>query len=395
MEIPPLVLSREALGLKRSVMRDLLAVTIDPQVISFAGGLPASELLPTEAFRQCLDNVLTRDGPRAMQYSPQHGPLRDWIAGYMASRGVVCEPDRIFIVNGAQQGLSILSRLFLDPGESAVIEAVTFTGIQQVTVGHQVRVRTVPTDLTTGVDVDALEAAFREEPRPRLAILIPDFHNPLSVSLSAKKRARVAALAIKYGVPVVEDDPYSPLRFTGDPLPPVKAYDEAGFVFHLGSFSKILAPAVRLGWIVAPGELVPQITVLRESIDLESSTLIQRAVSEYLALGLLESHLERLNAVHRQRCQVMLEALRNHLDDVATWTEPQGGLFVWVILPEAVDTWDLFALAVERKVAYIPGGAFAVEGGHDNTMRLSFGNVRPEAIQEGVARLAEVIRERL
>ncbi len=240
-------LSTEVSYLKRSVMRDLLSLATAPENISLAGGLPASEFLPLAEYQDCLNAVLTRDGCRAMQYSPQYAPLRAWIADYMRGRGVACDERQIFITNGAQQGLTILSRLLLDPGQPAVIESATFTGIQQVTAGRGADVRAVPTDLQTGVDVDALEAAFRQPPKPRLAVIIPDFHNPLGVSLSRDKRAQIAELAARYGVPVIEDDPYSALRFAGEPLPPIKAYDEAGYVFYLGSFSKMLAPSVRLG----------------------------------------------------------------------------------------------------------------------------------------------------
>ncbi len=251
-------LSREGNTLQRSVMRELLRFAVDPTVISLAGGLPASECLPLEGIRDCLDAVLTRDGPRALQYSPQHQGLREWIAAYMNSRGIGCSADQVFITNGNQNGLAILSRLFLDPGEPAVVEEVTFTGIQQVTVGRSAAVRTVPTDLRDGVDLDAFEAALKRKPIPRLAILITDFHNPLGVSVAGESRGRLAELASEYGVPLVEDDPYGPLRFRGEPLPPIKAYDEAGMVFYLGSFSKMMAPALRLGWMVAPAEPHPQ-----------------------------------------------------------------------------------------------------------------------------------------
>ena len=387
-------LSAEVASLKRSVMRDLLGLAVDPEIISMAGGLPASELIPLDEFRDCLDTVLARDGPRAMQYSPQYDPLREWIADYMNQRGVTCELGQIFITNGAQQGLAILSHLFLDSGQPAVIEEVTFTGIQQVTVGRGAAVRTIPTDLSTGADIEALQMAMQEEPRPRLVVLIPDFHNPLGISLSRANRADAAALAARYNVPLVEDDPYSILRFHGETVPPIKAYDEAGLVFYLGSFSKLLFPAIRLGWIVTSLDLIPKITALRESFDLETSTLLQRAAAEFLAQGLLEPHLLQLCEVNRIRSGVLLEALEQHMTGLATWTQPEGGLFVWVTLLEAVDTWEMFEAAVERKVAYIPGAAFAVHGDHRNTMRLNFSNLQPEAIKVGIARLAEVIRDR-
>ena len=226
-------------------MRDLLRLAVDPGIVSLAGGLPASELLPTAELRGCLDGVIERDGARALQYSPPWEPLKEWIAGYMRRREVVCDPGEVFITNGAQQGLALLSRLLLDRGQTAVIERVTFTGVQQITAGRGAAVRLLPTDLSTGADMDALEEALRPEPRPRLIVLIPNFHNPLGVSISAEKRRRAAALAAAYGVPLLEDDPYSSLRFEGADIPPIKAHDQAGMVFYIGSFSKLIAPAIR------------------------------------------------------------------------------------------------------------------------------------------------------
>jgi len=384
-------LSREGYNLQRSVMRDLLRFAVDPNVISLAGGLPASECLPLEGLRECLDAVLTRDGSRALQYSPQHLELRTWIAEHMGSRDVSCTADEIFITNGNQHGLAILSRLFLDQGEPAVIEEVTFTGVHQITVGRDADVRTVPTDLDSGVVVEKFEEALKAAPTPKLSVLITDFHNPLGVSIAEEKRAELAGLATKYGVPLIEDDPYAPLRFRGRAIPPIKAHDEAGMVFYLGSFSKMLAPALRLGWIVAPADLMPRITTLRESFDLESSTLYQRAVAEFVGRGLLEPHLEQISAAHGERRDTMLRALDEHLSDVARWSKPDGGVFVWVSLPERLDTTEMFHQAIERQVAYIPGGVFSVDGSTKNALRLNFSNVKPEAIEEGVARLADVI----
>ena len=386
-----LKLSHEGSTLKRSVIRELLKITAAPGIISLAGGLPANELLPVAAFRQCIDEVLRRDGAKALQYGPAFAPLQTWIADYMRSRSVACEPEQVFITNGAQHGLSILSRLLLDPGAPAVVEEIVFTGIQQVTKGRGAEIRTVPTDLRSGVDVDALERAFAQSPSPRLAVLIPDFHNPLGVSLTLEKRKRVAELANQYGVPVIEDDPYSLLRFAGDMLPPIKAFDDGGFVFYLGSFSKILAPATRLGWIVVPPHLLPKITVMRESMDLESSALMQRAVAQFLIEGHLDAHLAHFNSTNLVRRDALVQALDQHLGDVATWTQPEGGLFVWLTLPETIDTWELFEAAVERKIAYVPGGAFATDGGYRNTMRLNFCSVHPDLIPHAIATLADVI----
>jgi 2-aminoadipate transaminase len=390
--IPSLTLSSEVSELKRSVMRDLLRLAVDPGILSLAGGLPASELLPTAELRASIDAVIERDGARALQYSPPWEPLRVWIAGYMRRRGVPCQAEHIFLTNGAQQGMALLARLFLDRGQAAVVERVTFTGVQQVTAGRGAVVRLLPTDLASGADIDALEEALREEPRPRLVILIPDFHNPLGVSLTAEKRRRAAALANAYQVPLLEDDPYSALRFEGEVVPPIKAFDEAGLVLHIGSFSKMIAPAIRLGWIVAPPQLIQPLTVLRESIDLEASGLMQRAVAAFLEAGHLEPHLKKLNEANRIRRDTLLSALKAELGDLATWTHPRGGLFVWVTLPADIDTWDSFEAALQRKVAYIPGAAFDVAGGSRNTLRLNFSNVAPVKIPEAVRRLSQALR---
>jgi 2-aminoadipate transaminase len=256
-------------------------------------------------------------------------------------------------------------------------------------------VRTLPTDLDFGVEVEAFEEALETAPAPRLSVLITDFHNPLGVSVAEGKRPKLAELAARYRVPLIEDDPYAPLRFRGEDIPPIKAHDEAGMVFYLGSFSKMLAPALRLGWIVAPAGLMQRITTLRESFDLESSTLYQRAVTDFLTRGMLEPHLEAISATHGERCDAMLGALEEHLSGIARWSKPEGGVFVWVSLPDQIDTTEMFHQAIEKKVAYIPGGVFSVDGSTKNALRLNFSNVTPETIREGVARLAGVVQSAL
>jgi 2-aminoadipate transaminase len=383
-------LSREALTLERSVMRDLLKRASAPGVISLAGGLPDTQLLPAAQYADCLASVFRREGGAALQYRPMYEPLRVWIADYMNTRGVECEPSQVFITNGNQQGLTILSRLFVSPGDLTVTEAFTFTGVQQVTKGRDARVIGVPVE-DDGVDVDALEAAFAR--RPQLTILIPSYQNPLGVTISDEKRRHIAQLAEQYRVPLAEDDPYSPLAFDGRALTPIKAYDEAGWVFYLGSFSKMLAPGLRVGWMVAPEALAHKIITLRESIDLESSALTQRAVHEFLTRGLLPEHLRRLNAANAERCEAMLSALDTHLGGAATWTRPTGGLFVWMTLDdESVDAVARLPDAIERHgVAYVPGSAFSVDGGAQNTVRLNFSACTPDQIAEGVARLKDVL----
>jgi len=376
-------------------MRDLLHIAVDPDIISMAGGLPAGDLLPVNEFLDCVNTVITRDGPLALQYSPPSEELKELIVRYMKDRGVSCTPEEIEITNGAQQGLALVSRLFLEPGQPAVIEELTFTGIQQVTRGRGADIRTVPIDPVDGIDIDAVEQVFRQLPAPHLAVVIPNFHNPLGVCLPLENRPVIATLAARYGVPLIEDDPYAPIRFKGEDLPAIKSFDEAGNIFYLGSFSKMLAPAVRLGWIVAPSALMPKITALRESFDLESSTLNQRAVTEFLNRNLMDLHFEKLIPAYRGRCQAMNAALKENLGDIATWMEPEGGIFLWVTLPEQLNTATMFRDAVDEKVAYIPGSVFTESAGYNNTMRLNFANLDTDAITEGIRRLSKVIRSHL
>lgn len=390
--------SVEASILKRSIMRELIARIAHPDttadMIALSGGLPATELLPVDAMNACFARVLSRERGESLQYKPQYPPLTKWITQTMQARGVECTPEQVFITNGNQQGLTLLSRLFLNPDGVAVTEAVTFTGIHQVTSGRGAEVIAVPTDLETGIDVDALEKAFQSPKKPSVAFLIPDFHNPLGVTVSREKRERIAHLSAQYGVPIVEDDPYSALRFNGTPQPPIKAFDQAGTVFYMGSFSKMLAPALRLGWIVAPVEVIPRLTVLREALDLESSALTQRVVGEFLTEGLLPHHLAVMNTEHHKRCQALLSALEQFMGDVATWTKPDGGLFVWVTLNNPnVNTWDVLESALQAGVAFVPGGAFAIKGDSLNTLRLNFSKIESDAIFEGVKRLSFVVKK--
>lgn len=384
-------LSQATAHLHRSVMRDLMALTNKPGIISFAGGLPADECLPRDQIKTCIDAVLMRDGAKALQYGPPFAPLKEQIALYMRRRGVACGADDIFITSGNQQGMEIVMRVLLDVGETALVERQTFTGIVQATQGRGAVLHGLPVDLETGVDVEAMAEALSLA--PRVTALIPDFHNPLGVSLSEAKRKQVAALAARHGLPVVEDDPYSALRFEGEMLPPIKAYDEAETIIYLGSFSKMLAPAARLGWMIAPHQLLAKLTVVRESLDLESSQLIQRAAAEFLSRGWLTPHLAQLNAVNKTRRDALLAALQRELGNCAQWTVPQGGLFVWVTLSESIDTDALFKAALARDVAFVPGSAFAFEAGEPhNTLRLNFSNLTPDKIDEGIRRLAEAIR---
>ncbi len=398
---PEMRLAEWTKGMKRSVLREMLAVVSRPGILSFAGGLPAPELFPTAAFAQAVSDVLAED-PRALQYGPPSALLKQHIVALMAQRGVICSEEQIFITTGAQQALNVLTRLLLDPGGQVIIEALIYCGIQQALAPQQPEILTVQTDLEEGLDVDGVEAYLLAGYRPAFLYAIPEAHNPLGVNISPARQERLIDLARRHQLPIVEDDPYGFLRYDETPATPLRAKDDQ-WVFYVGSFSKILAPALRLGWIVAPEYLVPKLTVIKESYDLESSALIQRSVAAFLEAGHLPAHLQQLRSEYRQRRDAMLVALARHFPIEARWTKPSGGMFIWVELPDHVDTAKLLPTAVEEyQVAYIPGLAFhaaagttgALTGsGAENSMRLNFSNCRPELIEEGIARLGLLLHK--
>ncbi|MDX1664647.1 MAG: PLP-dependent aminotransferase family protein [Candidatus Promineifilaceae bacterium] len=390
-----LVLADWAATMERSLLRQMIGVVSQPGILSFAGGLPAPELFPQKRYARAVAEVLATDR-RALQYAPPHTPLKEHIVQLMATRGVHCEPEQIFLTTGAQQALAVLTRLLLNPGGEVMLEEVVYTGMQQAVAPFQPRLCTVPTDMERGIDVDAVEHWLATGTQPAFLYVIPEAHNPLGVSIHPESRRRLVALAAEYGMPIVEDDPYGFLIYDAAAPPPLRALDES-WVFYTGSFSKIIAPALRLGWLVAPEELVPQLTVVKEAGDLESSALTQRAVARFLDAGHLPDHLEALREAYGARRDAMLGALERCFPEDVTWTRPTGGMFVWVTLPEEIDTMALLETAVaEERVAFVPGKAFTVPGvERRHCLRLSFSNATVEQIEDGIARLARVTKRAL
>jgi len=381
--------------MRRSVMREMIQVIARPGVLSLAGGLPAVELFPVEELSELAAKVLLAD-PRALQYGPPVRPLLDHITTLMAMRGVTVSPEQIYLTTGAQQGLDIIARILMEPGREVMLEEITYTGAQLVVQPYSPRILPIPVDTQDGMDVDAVERMLQAGHKPAYLYTVTDGHNPLGVSLSTEKRERLAAIARHYGLPLVEDDPYGLLHYDEVMLPPIRALDDQ-WVFYVGSFSKILAPALRLGWLVVPPTLVNALTVVKESIDLESSQLMQRLAAAYLESGEMPNRLERLRAVYRRRRDVMLAALADHFPEEARWSRPSAGMFVWVELPEKVNTKAMLETAVsQEKVAYIPGYAFAVDGRQAmNCLRLNFTTSTEAQIETAVARLGRVIKREL
>ena len=390
----PYRFSRRAVTARRSMMRELMPLTTRPDIISFAGGLPAPDLFPVEDYQLCLDHVLTTEGHRALQYSPIYPPLKEALAHLMRLRGVDADPDDLFITNGAQQGLSVVGQLLLNPNSPVIVEQIAFTGIGQMIAERGAMPLTVGTDLDCGIDVDHVEYLLKLTGQVRAIIEVPDFHNPLGVSIAAEHRPRLVELSHRFRTPIIEDDPYGLLRYEGANIPPLKAHDADGGIIYLGSFSKILAPGLRLGWVVAPKAVLGKLTVIKEAQDLETSQLTQRAVTEFIQRGLLDTHLEKLKIAYAVRLQTMLEALESEFPRAAQWSKPKGGIFIWVTLPDQVNTWDLLPRAVEQeKVAFVPGVAFGIQGGGQSSLRLNFSNAVPDMIEEGIKRLGKIMQE--
>lgn len=382
-------------SIKRSALQDMLVASARPGMLSFALGLPAAELFPAADYSEAMAQVLATDA-RALQYGPPFQPLKQHVVSLMAQRGVACREEQVFLTAGAQQGINLLSRLLLEPGSKVIVEQMTYTGCQQVLRASQADFLTVPTDFPTGMDVDAVERLLEGGERPALIYAVPDGHNPLAVSMSYEKRVRLVELARAYRVPVIEDDPYGFLYYESA-LPPLRALEDR-WVLYVGTFSKIMAPALRTGWMVVPASLIKHLAIIKEASDIDMAPLNQRAISAYLDAGHLPEHLGNLRQEYRRRRDAMLSALRIHFPTGASWEIPSSGLFIWVELPDGADTGALFEVAIEtEKVAFIPGHAFCVNDEHPatNRMRLNFSNSSVERIEDGVQRLARVIKRGL
>jgi 2-aminoadipate transaminase len=381
-------------AISRSALQDMLIASARPEILSFALGLPAAELFPTEKYAQSLVRVLSTD-PRSLQYGPPLLRLKQQVLAIMELRGVHCREEQIFLTAGAQQGMNMLTRLLLNPGGRVIMEQMTYPGFQQVLQPYRPIISTVPTDLETGLDVDAVERLLVQEPKPSLIYSVADGHNPLSVSMSVEKRRRLVELARRFRVPIIEDDPYGLLFYGDSCMPPLRSF-EADWVCYVGTFSKILAPGVRTGWLVVPENLVAPLSVIKESMDINMAPLNQRAISDYVETGELWQHLPVLRAEYRRRRDAMLLALEKHFPMEARWRRPASGLFCWVELLAQIDGSELLRLAIEtEKIAFIPGFAFHAGNGAccGSALRLNFSANAPHVIEDGIARLARIVKQ--
>jgi len=387
-----------------SAIRELLKLTEEPDIISFGGGMPAPDVFPAEEMLGACERVLHDFGEQALQYGATEGfrPLREMIVRHTARYGIEVTPDNVMITSGSQQALDLLGKILINRGDRVLVESPTYLGALQAWSAYGAEYVTVPMD-ENGMVTDALEEALRSG--PKFIYVLPNFQNPTGVTLSLERRQKLLELADRYGVPIVEDDPYGQLRYEGENLPSVVDLDGkyrysgeacySGNVIYLSTFSKILSPGLRLAWVVAPSVVIRKLTQAKQGADLHTATFNQCVAYEVARGGFLDRHIETIRSAYGHRRDVMLGAMDAYFPPGVEWTHPQGGLFLWGVLPETINAADVLKVAIENRVAFVPGAPFHPTGGGHNTMRINFSYANPEKIQEGVARLGRVLYEKM
>lgn len=385
-----------------SVIRELLKLTEQPDIISFAGGLPAPEVFPVEQFREACNYVMDHFGPQSLQYSTTEGyrPLREMIARHISRFSSEVGADNILITSGSQQALDFVGRLFVNRGDYIVVESPTYLGALQAWNAYGAQYIPVRAD-EHGMIVDELEAALRVG--PKFIYVLPNFQNPSGSTLSLERRKQLVRIADKYGVPIIEDDPYGQLRYEGEHIPSIVALDSeyrgsngghySGNVIYLSTFSKLLAPGLRLGWVIAPVEVIQKLVMSKQAADLHTSSINQYVAYEVAKGGFLDEHVKVIRATYKERRDVMIEMMEEMFPAGVTWRKPKGGMFLWSVLPEGMDSAEVLKRAIEKKVAFVPGEAFHPTGGGKNTLRLNFSYSSPETIREGITRLGITLKE--
>lgn len=381
-------------NIRSSIIRELLQFMQRPNIISFAGGLPAPEMFPIREFREACDFILQEMPERALQYGTTQGyiKLREYLAEKVQKYGVPAVPENILVTNGSQQALDLIGRTFLDPDDTVLTGCPTYLGAIQAWQACGARFVTVPLD-DDGMQVDLLEDTLEKDPA-KLIYVLPNFHNPAGTTLPAERREKLARIAAKYGAFIVEDDPYGELRFEGEDIPPIISLHKEN-VIYLSTFSKTLAPGIRLGWVIAPEKIIAKMVLVKQGADLHTGTFVQHVANDICQRGILKRHVLKIRREYCKRRDVMLEAMEREFPPEVTWMRPQGGLFLWVRLPEQIDVERLFHIALEEQVLFVPGHAFYPDGGGRSTMRLNFSCMAPPKIQEGIQRLGRAIKREL
>ncbi len=381
-------MARRAERLNPSTIREILKITEQPGIISLAGGLPSADTFPVEAMRVATAAVLREQPREALQYaaSEGYGPLREWVAAELASQGLHAGAEQVIITTGSQQGLDLVGKVLIDPGSTVAVESPTYLGALQAFAPYEAEFLAIEGD-DEGPLPEALDAARGA----RFIYLLPNFQNPTGRCMSAARRLALVARAQALGLPIVEDNPYGELWFDEPPPPPLSA-SAGDAAVYLGSFSKVLAPGLRLGYLIAPPALHPKLLQAKQAADLHTPGFNQRIVHEVIKNGFLRDHVPTIRARYKAQRDAMRDALQTHLPPGCQWHAPAGGMFFWIELPAHLDATALLPRAVQAGMAYVPGSTFFPHGGHHHTLRLSFVTVAPERITEGVAALARVLR---
>lgn len=393
----PFTFSSRANQITSSAIREILKVTTRPEIISFAGGLPSADGFPVEELRQAFDVVLEKQGKVALQYGPTegYGPLREWVAQHKSTSDVTINPNEVLIVSGSQQALDMLGKLFIDQNSKVLVESPSYLGALQSFSMYE------PTYVAIDTDEGGLipaEVSAEKSAGARFIYALPNFQNPTGLTLSAERRQELVERCAAAHIPVIEDDPYGELRYAGEPQPSLLHLGrKAGAtVIHLGTFSKVLAPGLRLGYIIAPTAIIDKLVQIKQAADLHSSTVTQMAIYEAIKNNFLETHLPVVRELYKRQCQYMLDAMAEHFPEGVHWTQPEGGMFLWVTLPQNMNAQELLQKAIARHVAFVPGEPFYATGNaKTNTLRLSFVTVSEERIREGIAILGQLIREEI
>lgn len=392
--------SKAVINMKRSEIRELLKISRQPDIISFAGGLPDPLTFPVKDLEDISCELLREKGAIALQYGTTEGEalLRGEIAKWMSSEKPSIRPENILITAGSQQGLDIVSKVFLDPNDVLIMELPTYIGGLQAFNSYRAEMIGVPQD-EEGMRVDLLEEVLvklaRRGKKPKLIYIVPDFQNPSGVTMSLKRRKKLLQIAYQYEVPILEDSPYRDLRYSGKNVPAIYSLDTQNQVIFLSTLSKLLCPGLRIAWIMAPIEWMDRMIVTKQSMDLCSPTYTQLLVAEYLRRGLLPRQIEKIRRIYGRKLEVMLKALEQHMPKGVKWSKPKGGIFLWIELPEKMSANDLFPKAVKNKVAYVVGSAFHCNGKGQNTMRINFSYSSEQQIVEGIQRLAKILVENM
>ena len=384
--------SQRAQKLQSSVIREILKVTMRPEIISFAGGLPSPATFPIDQMRAAFDKVLDSHGKVALQYGPTDGyaPLREWIANSLSTDGAKIMPDQVMMTSGSQQGLDLLGKVLIDEGSKVLVETPSYLGALQAFSVYGPEFGSVPTD-----DHGLVPEAVAEVGHgARLLYALPNFQNPTGRTLSVERRVQLVETCARMGLPLIEDDPYGALSYKGEPLPKMLTMNPGG-VIYMGSFSKILTPGIRLGYIVAPVALTRKLEQAKQATDLHTAQLTQMAVYEVIKDGFLDRHIPEIRKLYADQCHAMLHALEQYFPARMQWTRPEGGMFIWVTLPEHIDASKLVDEAIAQHVAFVPGAPFYANDPAKNTLRLSFVTVPQDRIRTGVEILGKLIKSKM